>query len=209
MAGFNRQANNLFLNGYKTLANLRGLLKERFGKDDIVSATDVKDVMLNILELIEDIEDAIPAPTPASADYKYIAGTGGAGLVCTVTATSGNVVYAVSGGVGTITIPADTILKGFTVDGATSILNEGSFTVRIVWGDTSINPTANTAYLCVWQIVNASAQDVGIPSSGLPNIVDNDNTPQKQFTAIGSNMVELTVPGLNAFTRWYFVAVMA
>lgn len=208
--GYNRGKGRLYsANGFYNLATLRAVITEELGSTNAtVTMTDVRDVLLNVLDIIDNLE--IPEPTPTgSVDYKYTAGNGGAGLTCQVTATSEDVTYAVASGVGTITVPADTQLKGFTVKGDTSILNSGTFRLRIVFEDaTTLNNDEDDALLCVWQAVNASALDVGITSTALPQIIDNDNTPQKQFTTIAGNVIELSVPAINAFTQWFINGVM-
>jgi hypothetical protein len=199
------------LSKYYTLEELDIVISELINNNNPGQSHNLlQGILRNMLSIVRDVRDAAPVDPGGSIQlFKYTAGLGNVfGFPCKVTATTEDVTYSVTGGVGTITVPDGTTLLGFSILGETSLTSGGNFTVRIVFEDTDLVTDPENAHLCVWQVVNASAQDTGIPSAGLPNIVDNDNTPQKQFIKIADNTLELSVPSINAFTTWYINASM-
>ncbi len=208
--GFNTGLPNP-LSKYYTLEELDIVITEVINNNNPGQSHNLlQGILRNMLSIVKDVRDAAPVDPGSSAGREiYTAGNGGSdSLRCRVTATDTGITYAVASGVGTITIPEDVQLISFTVKGETSITSGGNFTVRLSFPD--LNDDINTANLIVWQVINASALDsVATPSTGNPLLVDNDNVPQKQFTVVDSNIVDITVPSINAFTDWFIVGIVA
>lgn len=128
---------------------------------------------------------------PGLTYYEYSAGNGGY-----VVATALGVTFTKSSGLGTFIIPEGTKLISARVHGGSSDLQSNSFS--IAFAGHYLNGSKEALYP-----PTVMKYDRGIeldPSESIPYVIDIDNTPQFQITAI--NPLKLRVVNLNGIANW-------
>lgn len=125
-----------------------------------------------------------------------------AGDDCFVTATDTTVACEKAMGIGTITIPVNTVLLSACVSGDSSDLSSNKFTIRFNQVTDDVNQDINSFFPPLVQVLNTSSQIASGPSITLPFIYDEGITPQVQLTRLDGGILDITVINLNQFNNW-------
>ena len=130
-----------------------------------------------------------------------------AGEGCFVMASDTDVSFTKSSGLGTLTVPQNTILCSAKISGDSSDLNSNKFTVRFNIDTEDYNQDIDSFFPPLVQVLNTSSQVASGPSTVLPFIYDEGTTPQVQLTRLDGGIVDVTIINLNQFANWTIICV--
>jgi len=109
-------------------------------------------------------------------------------------------------GSGKVTVPNEVHLLSFGLHGSLSFLANGNYDLEVeyVW-NTGVNNAAGNLWIPTFDVIEASSEQVGGPSTGLPfqyTGTQTLNAPQRQIISIGNGNVKFRIANLDAYSNW-------